>query len=128
VDALESALLAWFIANRGARDPALGSQLRNATVTGRQFTSGGGAFLELQVLDGGENVARILGLGSYVDGPEIQSPELCVGALATVHISEGMVKSLEIWSYAGDYPTERHPSVFVLAEPKVNHIEQRGEP
>ena len=48
------------------------------------------------------------------------------GALVTLHLAGDVPNSLEIWSYAGDYPIDRHPTSFVLAvPPKSNVIDLR---
>jgi hypothetical protein len=120
---LEVAIIDWFLARLPA-DEAVCEQLRTAKVAAREFTAGAGAFLTLQVAKA-ESVAPG-DQRSYIDGPEIQSPEMTSGALATLHIERGVASSLEIWSYAGDYPHGEHPKVFVLVEPKMNLIDLRG--
>lgn len=43
--------------------------------------------------------------GSYsLDGLKISSPELQSEAEAILHITDGMISYLEIWSLGGDYP------------------------
>ena len=39
-----------------------------------------------------------------LDGVSITSTDLGIGACATVFISGGVIVTLEIWSYDGDYP------------------------
>lgn len=39
-----------------------------------------------------------------LDGVEIKSPELEIGANCTLFFSDGIIDNLEIWSYGGDYP------------------------
>lgn len=41
-----------------------------------------------------------------INGVEIKSIELALGAEAMVSINNGVIDYLEIWSYSGDYPTK----------------------
>jgi len=40
-----------------------------------------------------------------LDGVSITSNELRIGASAIVFVSNGVITTLEIWSYDGEYPT-----------------------
>jgi hypothetical protein len=40
-----------------------------------------------------------------LDGVSINSTELGVGASAIIFVSNGVITTLEIWSYDGEYPT-----------------------
>jgi len=111
---LETGLIEWFVARLDDSDP-IRQQLRSAEISAREFTSGGGAFLSLRI----SSIQRSSSNGepTYIDGPEIQSPELASGALVTLHLAGGVADSIEIWSYAGDYPVDRHPVEFDLVMP-----------
>ncbi|HEY4063182.1 MAG TPA: hypothetical protein VGM30_14850 [Puia sp.] len=39
-----------------------------------------------------------------LDGVSITSTELGIGASATIFVRDGIIKTLEIWSYDGEYP------------------------
>ena len=120
---LETALVEWFVARLDVSDP-IRQQLRSAVISAREFTSGGGAFLTLSLASAQPGSSS--GQPTYIDGPEIQTPEMASGALVTLHLVGGVAESFEIWSYAGDYPVDRHPIEFVLAEPrKANLIDLR---
>jgi hypothetical protein len=122
---LEASIIAWFVARFGDSNAELRQQLAHATVSAREFTSGAGVFLSL----GNAANAQVQGgKPSCVDGPEIRSPEMSAGALATLHLANGLPGSIEIWSYAGDYPTNRHPVEFTLVEPPFNSVHLSGEP
>lgn len=121
---LEAAIVAWFITKFGADDPELRRQLEASKVVEREFTSGGGVFLTLNA--GKAAASRRAGEISSLDGPEIRTPEMSEGALVTLHFNGGLAGSFEIWSHAGDYPTDRHPADFILVEPKINHVDLRG--
>lgn len=43
---------------------------------------------------------------TIINGVEIKSPELDIGAEAMLHITNGLIDYLEIWSYSGEYPTK----------------------
>jgi hypothetical protein len=119
---LEAEVIDWFVSRTGA-DAALREQLRRAKISAREFSSGGGVFLSLVFLDG--DPAPREDSSSYIDGPEIRSPEMAAGALVTLHLENGVASSFEIWSYAGDYPLDDHPKHFILVEPQGNNIDLR---
>jgi hypothetical protein len=123
---LEGSVVGWFAARSGASNPALRQQLAQASVSEREYTSGAGVFLSLSYAAGLS--PQPCSQASYLDGPEIQSPEMSSGALATLHFINGVASSIEIWSYAGDYPIDRHPKEFTLVEPQVNTVNLRREP
>jgi hypothetical protein len=122
---LEIAIIDWFVARLKPVDEAVRPQLAAARIVEREFTAGAGAYLALESVAG--EVQRQSSEVSYIDGPELRSPEMTEGALVTLHFLGGVANSFEIWSYAGDYPTDRHPREFVLVEPKMNHVDLRGE-
>ena len=103
----------------GASNSALREQLELARVSDREFTSGGCVFLRLGYQ--GNTPLKYGGSVSYLDGPEIQSPEMSTGALATLHFTGGIATSIEIWSYSNDYPISRHPNDFILVKPRINN-------
>ncbi|MEJ1240494.1 hypothetical protein WBG78_20290 [Chryseolinea sp. T2] len=41
-----------------------------------------------------------------INGLEIESTSLEVGAEASVSVNKGLIDYLEIWSYSGEYPTQ----------------------
>src|SRR4051812_24265250 len=100
---LEPEIIEWFVARLDDGDP-IRQQLRRAEISAREFTSGGGAFLSLRLSSAERGSSR--GEPTYIDGPEIQSAEMASGALVTLHLAGGVADSLEIWSYAGDYPVD----------------------
>ena len=122
---LEIAIIDWFIERLNPTDETLRTHLAAARIAKREFTSGAGAFITLE--SDGREVQRQSNEVSYIDGPELRSPEMTEGALVTLHFLGGVASSFEIWSYAGDYPTDRHPREFVLVEPKMNYVDLRGE-
>ena len=75
---LEIEILRWFV-TRLAEDDPIRSQLCQAEVSAREFTSGGGAFLTLQSV--GLKPSEQSGAPTYIDGPEIRAPEIPSGAL-----------------------------------------------
>ena len=100
-------------------------QLEGASIVEREFTSGGGVFLSLEVREGAP--IRTPGDEFCLDGPEIRASELECGALASIHFSNGRASCIEIWSYANDYPIGRHPISFSLVEPDISLIDLRDE-
>lgn len=120
---LEREILAWFIERHGAAYPELKAQLEAVVRLSPAFTAGAGAFISLEVPSA---LPRCKIVGTYIDGPELRSPEMTSGALVSLHLSEGAASSIEIWSYAGDYPEDRHPSEFAFVEPQVNEVYLRG--
>jgi hypothetical protein len=130
MDNLESALVRWFSDRLGPAIPGLSEQLAAARAGEREFSNGGGAFVTLQVATSAATVHRIaLNDGATaLDGPEIRSPELESGALATLHVDpDGVLRSVEIWCCSNDYPVGRHPNEFILVEADVNYVDMRGE-
>jgi hypothetical protein len=120
---LEDEILRWFV-TRLAEDDPVRKQLCNAEVSAREFTSGGGVFLTLKVagLEPSDQGAE----PTYIDGPEIRTPEMASGALVTLHLAGEVPSYLEIWSYANDYPIDRHPNDVALVEPqRANLIDLR---
>jgi hypothetical protein len=127
---LEVAIVNWFSARLGPDIPGLAEQLASARLGGCEFSNGGGAFLTLQVAAADASAHRIALSGSVtaLDGPEIRSPELESGALATLHVDpNGVLSSVEIWCYSNDYPVGRHPNQFTLVEAEGNYLDMRGE-
>lgn len=116
---LEPEIIEWFVARLADGDP-IRQQLPSAEISAREFTSGGGAFLSLRLNSAESGLNR--GEPTYIDGPEIQSPEMASGALVTLHLAGGIADSLEIWSYAGDYPVDRHPVEFSLVMPREANL------
>ena len=125
MQAIEVAIVGWFIENFGERCPELRRQLEVASIVEREFTSGGGVFLSHEVREGAP--IRTPGEEFRLDGPEIRASELECGALASIHFSNGRASCIEIWSYANDYPIGRHPTGFSLVEPDINLIDLRDE-
>ena len=111
---LENEILRWFV-SRLAEDDPVRKQLCHAEVSAREFTSGGGVFLTLKAaaLKPPDQGAA----PTYVDGPEIRTPEMASGALVTLHLTGEVPSYFEIWSYSNDYPIDRHPNEFSLVEP-----------
>ena len=63
---------------------------------------------------------------TYIDGPQIRTPEMASGALVTLHLAGEVPIYFEISSYANDYPIDRHPNDFALVElPRANLIDLR---
>jgi hypothetical protein len=52
---------------------------------------------------------------TVIDGVEIKSPELEIGAEAMAHVMNGLVDYLEIWSYNGEYP-RRELATYTLTQ------------
>lgn len=130
MDALEHAIVTWFSERLGPAIPGLTEQLAASQVAEREFSDGGGAFLTLLVEAATANLHRIaLDEGvSALDGPEIRSPELQFGALATLHVDPtGVLSFIEIWCYSSDYPVGRHPGQFTLVEVVGTYVDMRGE-
>ena len=50
-----------------------------------------------------------------LDGVTITSPELRIGAMATIFVNKGIIDYLEIWSYDGEYP-KRELSNYILKQ------------
>jgi len=122
MEQIETEIIEWLVARLADNDP-IREQLREAKISAREFTAGAGAF-PFRVI--GPGPAEPAGEPSYVDGPEIRTPEMASGALVTLDLAGGVPNSLEIWSYADDYPIGRHPTNFVPAEPpKSNLIDLR---
>ena len=123
---LETSVIGWFITKVGASDPALRQQLAQASISEREYTSGAGVFLSLSYAANAPLPPCTH--HASLDGPEIRSPEMSAGALATLHFTNGLASSIEIWSYAGDYPTDGHPREFSLVDPQLNIVDLRREP
>lgn len=130
MDDLERAIVTWFSDRFGAATPGLVAQASVARAGEREFTDGAGVFVPLHMDAGIAGTNRIaLGDGvTALDGPQIRSPELETGALATLHVDpNGILRSIEIWCYSNDYPVGRHPTPFTLVEAEGNYVDARGE-
>lgn len=120
---LENEILRWFVTRLSEDDPVR-KQLCHAEVSAREFTSGGGVFLTLKAA--GPKPSDHVAEPTYIDGPQIRTPEMASGALVTLHLAGEVPIYLEIWSYANDYPIDRHPNAFSLVEPpRANLIDLR---
>ncbi|QKZ14553.1 hypothetical protein [Spirosoma sp. KUDC1026] len=68
-----------------------------------EYTNGGGVFISFS--HSAEIVAYRLAQDNIVlNGVTINSPELEIGADATVFLTNGIIDYLEIWSFDGNYP------------------------
>lgn len=81
---------------------ALRRQVDYLTDTEYDYT-GVGLFVTFQTSDGIENCKydedKVI-----LDGVVLTSTELGIGASATVFVRNGVIATLEIWSYDGEYP------------------------
>jgi len=116
---LEDEILRWFVTRSAEGDPVR-KHLCYAEVSAREFTSGGGVFLTLR--GAGLTPSDQGAEPTYIDGPEIRTPEMISGALVTLHLADGIPRYFEIWSYANDYPVDRHPNDFALVEPPRSNL------
>ena len=111
---LELAVIAWLAENASSAE--LREQLKEALVTGREF-SGAGSYTEVTAslhappLPGS---VSLLGEDGPIEGPEVQSYELPTGACTLLWLSERRVCTLEI---AGSGIVEGHPAQFRLSSP-----------
>lgn len=65
--------------------------------------TGSGVFVNLSHSDGIESF-RSRDLSSVLDGVTVHSTELSSEAKAILHLNEGLIDYLEIWSTDGNYP------------------------
>ena len=98
---------------------AIDSQFHGITTSKPNYTGGGGFFLSLHVAPTAVPLPEsFLTTFSALEGPTISSPELENGASSRVHVgADGYFNSLEISSFAGDYPHDRHPKEFTFSRP-----------
>ena len=99
--ALEADVLIWIGEN--SRDRAIAAQAKIAVVLRREHT-GHGYFVELGMP---EDVARAIGhIGDTnpFPGPFIESPEIPHGADTVGFVNDGMIETLEIFSYGESFP------------------------
>lgn len=115
---LEATIIDWFISRLGPADFKLREQLAQASIVKREFTAGAGVFLTLST--GADAPQTEPADRLSIDGPGLRSPEMAEGALVTLHLSGGFAHSLEIWSYSGDYPVDRHPTECKLLTPDLH--------
>jgi hypothetical protein len=79
------------------------SQIAFLSDTAYEYTSGGGVFISFS--HSAEIVEYRLTQDKLVlNGVTIDSPELEIGADATVFFKNGIIDYLEIWSFDGNYP------------------------
>lgn len=67
--------------------------------------TGVGVFVTFGHADGIERF-KLTTDATRINGVEIISPEVDIGAEAMVEIKNGFIDYMEIWSYSGEYPTE----------------------
>ncbi|RAW00279.1 hypothetical protein [Pseudochryseolinea flava] len=85
----------------------LGQQARAqiAFLTEKNFDyTGVGLFVKFDHAEEIEN-HRLVTDKTAINGLEIKSTSLEIAAEAIVHLVDGLVDHLEIWSYSGEYPT-----------------------
>jgi len=98
---LESDILKWMIDDTG--DDNLRQQLSRSKLIKRNYT-GAGFFLTLAVPD---DVPKILDHENDINpvpGPYIESSVLEAGGDTVLYINDGIVKTLEIFSYGNMFP------------------------
>jgi len=78
------------------------SQIEFITESDFEYTSSG-VFIGFEHKNGIEKY-RCEKNDLILDGVEIKSPELEIGANCTLFFSNGIIDNLEIWSFGGDYP------------------------
>lgn len=78
-------------------------QLAFLTDINYDYTDGAGLFVSFSH-EKGINAYRLVEDKLILGGVTITSPELEIGADATVFFSDGLVDFLEIWSFDGNYP------------------------
>lgn len=83
---------------------ALRGQIGYLTDVEYEYT-GSGLFVTFEVSDGAGQ-ERYQGENVLLDGVAVTSSQLGLGASASVLIKDGLIHTLEIWSYDGVYPQE----------------------
>ncbi len=111
-NALEQAILEWF--KRVHNNPGLSAQIDSAKLKSREYT-GIGFFVDFDVSRELRPVdLRAFG-GSPIDGPIIHSPDISIGALTELFVSDGYIDELEIIAI-GDHFAEQLDT-FELTSP-----------
>ena len=100
----EKAVLEWVSTNWG--DPSLQAQLETARISSRDHT-GAGCYSELVPSVGAPPTQAGYGARGPLDGPGFESPVLELGGGTLLWFENGFVKTLEIFTYAADFP-ENH--------------------
>jgi len=114
--ALEADILRWL--SRHCEHAAIAAQARVAVVTKRDYT-GAGYFVGLSVPESAERLATGEDVAP-IPGPYIESPELEHGADTVVFLANGVIETLEIFSYGESFP-ER------LSEHTLKGIDRRRD-
>ena len=124
---IEMDILNWYAEHYPSAEEAIRSQIKHAQVKEREFTSGGGVFINFEVMETAIPVrTKELLSHTQIEGPFIKSPDLEHDASAGLGLTpEGFFECLEIWAHANDYPSNHHPEVYELAMPKVNYVDLR---
>ena len=106
----EKDIVQWYLENYPDIAANLKSQFVVANLKQREFTSGAGVFLWLQMPDGVQPT-DYPSESAQLDGPLIQSSELEHGASVGLgFVGAGIIDYIEIWCHGGDYPYSRHIS------------------
>ena len=79
------------------------SQIPFLSDTKYEYTNGGGVFIRFSH-SAEIDEYRLAEDELVLNGVTIESPELGIGADATVFLTNGIIDYLEIWSFDGDYP------------------------
>ncbi len=80
--------------------------------------TGVGVFVSFDHSDGIEEF-KLSDDNSVINGVEIGSADLEIGAEAMVHTINGLIDHLEIWSYSGKYP-DREFTNYILTQGWLN--------
>lgn len=121
----EKDIVQWYLENYPDIAANLKSQFMVANLKQREFTSGAGVFLWLQMPDGVQPT-DYPSESAQLDGPLIQSSELEHGASVGLgFVGAGIIDYIEIWCHGGDYPHSRHISDWKLSHQNGNIIDVR---
>ena len=121
----EKDIIQWYLDNYPEIAENLSAQFSLAKLKQREFTSGAGSFLWLQ-MPKETKPTEYSPSSSQLDGPMIQSSELEHGASVGLgFVGAGIIDYIEIWCHGGDYPHNRHPSDWQLGHQSVNYVDLR---
>lgn len=121
----EKDIVQWYLDNYPDISANLKSQFLVAKLKQREFTSGAGVFLWLQIPDGVQST-DYPSESAQLDGPLINSSELEHGASVGLGFKgDGVIDYIEIWCHGGDYPHDRHPQDYDLSQQQINYIDLR---
>lgn len=101
--AVEQALMNWFADH--ASCPELEAQFRGARPAARNYT-GDGSYTDFLIPDNLPRAPVVIAPPGAIIGPDVFAPEIPNGACTQVYCIDGVLKFLEIATYADSFPEQ----------------------